>query len=1146
MSPAPPPVSTFRYRLFRPHRWRLWVQFLLFGGLTLLVPLFITAGLLLQSGGEVLIEHETIDLSDESQLRVNEFREDLSYLAADVRRAVERRGQATPAGILEDVNAIEDGTVKAVRRRYLGGAVAGAFGLGAGWTPRAGSGVDAALAEARQRREREDKPTGWSGLHRDAGGLYVAYAARDEDGKVYGLAIDFGRYVHNRQRVSPRHLYLVADPQGRLLDHPTRPDLVGRGAADWMGRWEEPAADGLPCFGTEADEKRVAAAVKAGGVRLKAEPVPGLACVYRKGYLGDRRRVSEQGITAEQLADLKKRTGDLLNADELLRVGEVVPASQYVEVAHPDKAKLQAACDVINAWWKGCGKPGRVDWGQPLPCPTMQGQLVPLRVDLNDTDAPPWLVVAASPDELKTDIDERFAGVFVWKVLPVVAAAVLAGIVLVWLLTLALNKLADAAARLTPEAETPLPLGGPYEVSQLARTLQILSTEVQERDRLLRDRAARYETILRAAGEGVLVTTAGGVIEEANRAAGRMFGGKAEALVGRPISSLFARPDLLPTAGDDESSSQLSDARESEAMEVRRADGSTFWAELNLKPVPLRDRVVVVCVLRDVTQRKQVEEQRERLNDELEVRVKQRTAELEEANGKLEVALRQAEAAARAKDTFVATMSHELRQPLHIIIGFTEALKEEAADLGAANIEPDLNKILAAAKHLLDLINDILDMAKIAAGKMELSIAPFRLPELVGEVKTLVEPLAAKNANQFNVDAPADLGVMTADARRVRQVLINLLSNAFKFTSQGRVDLRVRRVVESGREWVRFAVSDTGRGMTADQVSRLFQRFYQADGSTTRDAGGTGLGLAITQSFNDLMGGQPVRVTSQPGFGTEFVVSLPAVVTPLTSAALPPPPPASTAAPALAPPAAGRTVLVVDDDPMVRELMGRFLAKDGFRVLLAANGEDGMRMAKEERPALITLDVAMPGADGWGVLGHLKADPETADIPVVMLTIVDDRGRGFALGATEYLTKPIDWNRLGAILRRYLTDRSDEVLVIDDDPANRLIVRRHLEREGWTVTEAADGEVGLKAFDTRKPGLILLDLMMPVLDGFGFLDAMNRQHPGHRVPVVVLTAKDLTPTDFDRLNGRVARILEKGDLNHLDALLELIRRAAKR
>ena len=240
------------------------------------------------------------------------------------------------------------------------------------------------------------------------------------------------------------------------------------------------------------------------------------------------------------------------------------------------------------------------------------------------------------------------------------------------------------------------------------------------------------------------------------------------------------------------------------------------------------------------------------------------------------------------------------------------------------------------------------------------------------------------------------------------------------------------------------------------------------------------------------------------------------------------------------------TILVIDDDPMVHELMLRFLSKEGFRVVSALTGAEGLRIARDTRPSAITLDVMMPEVDGWSVLADLKADPLTCDIPVVMLTIVDDRGRGYALGAADYLTKPIDWQRLAVILRRYQSlDRASPVLVIDDDPECREMVRRYLEREGWRVTEAPDGEAGLREMATEFPALILLDLMMPVLDGFSFLTELPHRFPGARVPVVVLTAKDLNASDFDRLNGRVAKIIAKGNLAQFDHLAELVRTIAK-
>jgi DNA-binding response OmpR family regulator len=249
---------------------------------------------------------------------------------------------------------------------------------------------------------------------------------------------------------------------------------------------------------------------------------------------------------------------------------------------------------------------------------------------------------------------------------------------------------------------------------------------------------------------------------------------------------------------------------------------------------------------------------------------------------------------------------------------------------------------------------------------------------------------------------------------------------------------------------------------------------------------------------------------------------------------------------AVSPPPTGGTVLVIDDDPAVQELMGRFLGKEGFRVVPATNGPDGLRLAHQLHPVAITLDVMMPGTDGWAVLTDLKADPVTCDVPVVLLTIVDDRGRGYALGAADYLTKPIDWARLGAILRRYHPPgRPAPVLIVDDDPECRELVRRNLEAEGWRVTEAADGEAGLRMVAADPPALVLLDLMMPGVDGFGFLDEFPKRFPGSRTPVIVLTAKDLADDDYTRLNGRVARILAKGNLSRLEELVALVRSHAR-
>ena len=1187
LSPAPnaPVAPSWRTRLLRPNRWRLWVQFALLGAFVLIIPILLTSQRLLKSGQKVLLEHETIDLSDESNLRVNEFQDDFTYLARDVRLESNQRDDQPVADAVKGMlgaialpgEALSDQprTVREARRRFLHGCAVGVFAFDAAGPadiairarteaepdPARQKALRDCLADLALRQQKLDgtrpSPYDRSGLWlQPAGGgqtarcllaLGLEVRKGERRGQYFALVIDFTQYVRNRQRISARHFYFVAGPDGRMLIHPYGDDAGREQQMTELLPWQYPAGDWFNTTAEKPDKQaRLAKAVRSGGARLPAKRMPGLEYTFRKGYFGDGVSLRQALPNVDPVSasrDFNALMANELAADALLRVGEISPEIAYVELAHPKTAELEAVCGRIDDWYQRQGRTEPVEWSKPIACVHLQGQLTPLRLDQNDSDDPSWLVVAASPEELQEDIDDRFARIAREWVYPTLLVSCLLGIALVVMVMRSLWRLVSAARGLSRGHDVEIPLGGPYEVSQLALTLAEMTNRVVHRDRELRDRAARYETILRVAGEGVVITDSGGKIEEANRAAAKMFGYTPDELMGQPVNTLLKNAGAMPNPDEATSSSLTFLNQGTETIQGLRRDGTTFWLEMNLKPVPLKDRTVVTCIFRDVSLRKEAEERIHKLNDDLESRVRIRTAELEEANVKLDGALKQAEAASRAKDAFVANMSHELRQPLHIIIGFTEALKEDAADLGADNIQPDLNKILGAAKHLLELINDILDMAKISSGKMELTVASFDVATMLADVKALVGPLAEKYSNAFIVPPPVGLGTMVADERRVRQILINLLSNAFKFTQDGTVTLGVRAIRDDDRDWVQFSVKDTGKGMSAEQVQRLFQRFYQADSSTTRQQGGTGLGLSITLSFSDLMGGQPIRVTSEPGRGSEFLVTLPLHVgtKPLPKNVQP------IAGEASPEPAAGRTVLVVDDDPMVRELMERFLAKDGFRVIQATSGDEGLRLAREELPCVITLDVMMPGSDGWSVLAHLKSDPRTADIPVVMLTIVDDRQRGFALGAADYLTKPIDWQRLGAILRKFLAHgHADTVLVVEDNADNREVVRKYLEREGWKIVEAADGEEGLRAFAEARPALILLDLMMPVLDGFGFLDELAKRFPAHRVPIVVLTAKELNSADFVRLNGRVARILEKGDLTHLEKLMELIRRHARK
>ena len=587
-------------------------------------------------------------------------------------------------------------------------------------------------------------------------------------------------------------------------------------------------------------------------------------------------------------------------------------------------------------------------------------------------------------------------------------------------------------------------------------------------------------------------------VTSCNPAFAKMYGYEEREVVGRNLDSLITTESTRSEAVAN-TEQALAASPVKKISQRRRKDGTFVDVEVLGVPVVVGGRRVgLMALYHDITE--------------------------------LLLARRDAEAANSAKSQFLASMSHELRTPLNAIIGYSEMLQEDAAERGETDSIADLQKIHGAGKHLLALISDVLDLSKIEAGKMQLFLETFEVAPLVDQVATTVRPLIEKNANRLEVHCATNFGVMHSDATRLRQILLNLLSNASKFTDHGVISLEVQR---TGREVV-FQVRDTGIGMTPEQLGRLFETFSQAEASTAAKYGGTGLGLAITRKFCQLMGGD-VEVESRPGSGSTFTVRLPADGT--ARAAPEPAPPSALAG-------ARGTVLVIDDDAVARDLVARFLEKEGLQVATAPDGAAGLAAARdgERRPDVITLDVMMPGLDGWAVLSALKSDPATAEIPVVMLSVADEKNLGFALGASEYLTKPIDRDQLSRVVRRFgRSNGPRRVLVVEDDAAARTVLRRAMEGEGWEVVEAEHGREALELTSGPPlPDLVLLDLMMPEMNGFEFLEAVRKWEAWRAVPVVVITAKELTDDDRRRLNGGVERIVAKGGLG-LEALASTVR-----
>jgi PAS domain S-box-containing protein len=678
-------------------------------------------------------------------------------------------------------------------------------------------------------------------------------------------------------------------------------------------------------------------------------------------------------------------------------------------------------------------------------------------------------------------------------------------------------------------------LRGEVKVAREASEIisQLVATQFEETERFLRRLQVADEmqrAVFDAASRiSIIATDTQGKIILFNAGAENLLGYQAAEVIGQLTPEVFHRKSEMDERGRQLSKqigrqiqgvelffeyAQQDLAGEQEWTYVRK-DGVKFPVSMSVTPLYGADKLVsgFLCAAMDITQRKEAER------------------EILEAKN-------QAELANRSKSTFLANMSHELRTPLNAIIGYSEMLEEEAQDAGQEDFIPDLKKINAAGKHLLSLINDILDLSKIEAGKMELLIEKVNVPSLIEEVVATAQPLVEKKYNSLQCNCPPDIGEINADITRIRQVLFNLISNAAKFTENGTITLDVFRETDDGKEWIFFRVSDTGIGMTQEQMNKIFEPFTQADSSTTKKYGGTGLGLTITKRFCEMMGGD-ISLASEPGKGTAFTVKILADVQVTKLEPKPADHRPITAQQRLDINAAN-IVLTIDDDPTIHELLAHHLEKEGFKVVAASNAKDGLALAKEIHPTVITLDVLMPGMDGWATLKALKSDPDTIDIPVIMLTIMDDQNMGFTLGASDYLVKPVNRDRLVSVLDKYKTaDIGGMVLVVEDDKDTRELLIKMIDKAGWDTSQAENGQAALERLATDPPDLVLLDLMMPVMDGFQFIDEVRKNDQWRSIPIVVVTAKDLTEEERLHLSGYVKKIIQKGSVSRDELLSEV-------
>jgi PAS domain S-box-containing protein len=652
----------------------------------------------------------------------------------------------------------------------------------------------------------------------------------------------------------------------------------------------------------------------------------------------------------------------------------------------------------------------------------------------------------------------------------------------------------------------------------------------------LPDSYESLSSVVESITDGIIVLDKQYQVVYCNQATCILFECQREQLLKKNISQLFQ----LGSTNINTLFSDISQKNNLHESLLLREDKFTLPIEFSLSKISSKKEIAYVITIRDISKRVEAQQ---KIYKELES-----VKTIEALSIEYKKAKEEAESANKLKSEFLANMSHELRTPLNAIIGYSEMLQEDAQAAGQEENANQLKKVITSAKHLLNLINNVLDLSKIEVGKMDLYLEDISINDIMRDMTPVITPLMQKNNNTFTLSVSKDCKLMHTDTVRLRQSLLNLLSNAAKFTTNGTVTLDIKPFTKNNKEWMSFSVTDSGIGIPSEHHEKLFQPFIQGDGSTTRKYGGTGLGLYLTQRFCEMLGGW-ISVTSQENKGACFTITLPLkTLTGLEKSSF-----KSTLntneLDTFVGSITGKNILIIDDDPKIHTELQEILEKSGFSVIHAFNGEEGLKLARKHKPDVMILDIIMPMMDGWTLLSAIKSDTTLAHIPVLLISVISEKEVGFALGAVDYLNKPVNTQLLIEKINQLTPSKENPILVVDDDAFSRQLMAKASEKAGWGIIEASNGKEALEKLLHHTPAVILLDLMMPEMDGFGFITEMQKNEKWRKIPVIILTAKDLSAEERGMLSRYSVGVMTKNSKdseNLLNSICDQIKLASQK